>query len=558
MSQKVLPACLLLISLSGILCTCTGDKVTMNTLLREMTSRENLTYFPSKAYNLRQFSSYNRESVSPGKPGWFANNDMSHFLRVEKNSGRREFVLLDAEGPGAIVRWWMTFYKAQNGILRVYLDNDTTPVIRGTPAEVLRGSLIAGPPLAVAVQEGAPPGEEGRDYDHNFYVPLPFAEHCKITYECDSLILRYENEGIKVPQGYWWPDVFYNIGYRAYAKDVRVESLSKNALEKARPLLDEAGASLMMNKVSSASEKESGKIILPGDSLQVEFTEKGSAINSLTAVLKAANMPQALRSTVIKGDFDGFSTLWLPVGAFFGSGYSQKPHTTRMNQVETGGRMESFWVMPFRDRCTITLINYGSDTISVNLVAGLEAYRWKPGSMYFGASWHEYHNIMTRDENDSPFDLNFIDIRGKGVYAGDQITLFNNSYQWWGEGDEKIFVDGESFPSSFGTGSEDYYGYSFGRPEPFSHPFISQPEGTGNMTRGLTVDMRHRSLDAIPFDSSLSSNIELWHWAKVRMNYALTTYYYVVPPFSTDIKCDIEGVKRRVVLSWTDYTSGEK
>lgn len=32
---------------------------------------------------------------------------------------------------------------------------------------------------------------------------------------------------------------------------------------------------------------------------------------------------------------------------------------------------------------------------------------------------------------------------------------------WWGEGDEKFFVDGEKFPSSFGTGSEDYIGYAW-------------------------------------------------------------------------------------------------
>jgi hypothetical protein len=107
-------------------------------------------------------------------------------------------------------------------------------------------------------------------------------------------------------------------------------------------------------------------------------------------------------------------------------------------------------------------------------------------------------------------------------------------------------VDGESFPSSFGTGTEDYYGYSFGRKEPFSHPFLSQPEGTGNMSRGLTINTRLRSLDAIPFRVSLSSNIELWHWADTRMNYALTTFFYVRPPFMTNIIPDIESVARPV------------
>ena len=37
---------------------------------------------------------------------------------------------------------------------------------------------------------------------------------------------------------------------------------------------------------------------------------------------------------------------------------------------------------------------------------------------------------------------------------------------WWGEGDEKFFVDGEKFPSTFGTGSEDYFGYAWCHPGP--------------------------------------------------------------------------------------------
>ena len=102
--------------------------------------------------------------------------------------------------------------------------------------------MIARAPLAVAVQEGAPLGEEGRDYDHNFYVPLPFRNTARSHM---SLIpwLRYEDEGIPVPQGYWWPDVFYNIGYRSYTKNVKVESLTGQSLENARKLFDETGES---------------------------------------------------------------------------------------------------------------------------------------------------------------------------------------------------------------------------------------------------------------------------------------------------------------------------
>jgi hypothetical protein len=535
-----------------------SDRVSLDSLLEEMTSRKNLTLFPAREFTHHQFSSFNRESVAPDREGWYANSDMSHFIRVEQNSGRREFVLFDADGPGAVVRWWMTFYKAQNGIIRVYIDNDTIPILSGTPLELLRGDMIARAPLAVAVQEGAPLGEAGRDYDHNFYVPLPFETHCKITYEFDSLKLRYDDEGIPVPQGYWWPDVFYNIGYRQYGKNVKVRSLTANSLKDAKKLLDEAGNKLLADPGRSADENEFQKIVAPGDSLVIEFTRKDQSVSTLKVELEAKNMPQALRSTVFSASFDGYNTLWLPAGEFFGAGYSLNQHRTWMNQVDDSGKMASFWVMPFRQNCDLVFINYGADSIHLKVNAGLEHYEWKPESMYFGASWHEYFNVNSRAENGSPFNLNFIDIEGKGVYVGDQVTLFNNTYQWWGEGDEKIFVDGETFPSSFGTGTEDYYGYSFGRQESFSHPFLSQPIGTGNMNWGPTINMRHRSLDAIPFTKAISSNIELWHWASVRMNYALTSYYYITPPFRINILHDVESVRHPVVLSKTDFNLEEK
>ncbi|MCK5370764.1 MAG: DUF2961 domain-containing protein, partial [Cyclobacteriaceae bacterium] len=74
-----------------------------------------------------------------------------------------------------------------------------------------------------------------------------------------------------------------------------------------------------------------------------------------------------------------------------------------------------------------------------------------------------------------------------------------------------------------------------------------------NTDWGLTVNMRHRSLDAIPFTTSIRSNIEFWHWASVRMNYALTTYWYAVVPFKINIKPDIKSVQFPVAKSKDDF-----
>ena len=243
------------------------------------------------------------------------------------------------------------------------------------------------------------------------------------------------------------------------------------------------------------------------------------------------------------------------MGEFFGTGYKYSGHKTWINETKDNGMMGSGWIMPFKENCQIVFINFGKKKIDLKGNAGLSNYEWKPNSMYFGAAWHEYRRIKTRDEKGSKFDINLIEIQGRGLYVGDQITLFNNTYHWWGEGDEKIFVDGEEFPSSFGTGTEDYYGYAFGRPEPFSHPFLAQPIGIGNTNWGLTVNMRHRSLDAIPFKTTIKADMELWHWASIEMNYALTTYWYIANPFDINIVPDIKSVQYPVIKSKEDFNT---
>ena len=130
--------------------------------------------------------------------------------------------------------------------------------------------------------------------------------------------------------------------------------------------------------------------------------------------------------------------------------------------------------------------------------------------MHFHAKWR------TADMKTRPFrDWTYCDLKGKGVFVGDMLSLMNPVAAWWGEGDEKIFVDGETFPSWFGTGSEDYYGYAWSNPEPFQHPYHNQTrcDGTGTGGNlGRTSVNRFHILDDIPFEKSFRFDMEFWHW----------------------------------------------
>jgi len=74
---------------------------------------------------------------------------------------------------------------------------------------------------------------------------------------------------------------------------------------------------------------------------------------------------------------------------------------------------------------------------------------------------------------------------------------------------------------------------------------------------GMTINMRHRSLDAIPFNSSISTNIEMWHWASTCVNYALTSYFYFQPPFNINIKPDIKSVQLPVATTKENFYGNE-
>jgi hypothetical protein len=444
---------------SILLFSCDSKKVTLESLLNEMTDREVLTRLPEEPYTLKQFSSYDQASTSPDEPGWFANADYTQFIREEENNGRREFVLFDAEGPGAVVRWWMTFAGegAAEGTVRIYIDDQPEPAIAGNILELLSGEILASEPLAASVS----PETEYHQRGHNLYLPLPYNQHCKITYECDAV--RFEDNR-------WRPSIYYNICYRTYQSGVEVESFSMDVIERNRELISVTGQLLPADfsafTESNIAEKQT---LAPGESLTLSFEGSGKAVSYLTAKLESENLPQALRSTVLSISFDGEETVWIPVGEFFGTGYQIFPSKTWYTEVSEDGKMESFWLMPFKENVKIEFINYGQETVTVDASAGLDNYKWKKTSMFFGAAWHEHYQIHTAtdpelENHEWHFDVNYVDLKGQGVYVGDALTIFNTADAWWGEGDEKIYVDGEEFPSFIGTGTEDYYGYAWCRP----------------------------------------------------------------------------------------------
>jgi len=476
--------------------------VSLSSLLDEMVDRDALTRFPDPAYICTQASSYDRASTTPNDPGtWFANDDHSQFIREEMNGGRKEWVLMDAEGPGAIVRWWITApqYKA---VFRIYLDGSDTPAIEANIGELVGGEFLVGAPLSADRAKG-----------RNLYLPIPYAKQCKVTVD-------------DMPEQ---KALYYQINYRTYTGGTAVESFTLDGFRMIEGKIDSVQKMLLAaGDVSEESFVATNVTLRKGESVSLSgkmLAEKAGVLERIVLKIDAEGeeLTHALRSTVMSIKFDDKETVWCPLGDFFGSGVGLNPYKSWYTRVEKDGTLISLWWMPYQKSAEVSLINYGDQDVKVIRNAfSSRPYQWDDRSMYFHADWRQDRNMKTRPQR----DWNYITVKGRGVFVGDVLSLLNRNSAWWGEGDEKIYVDGETFPSHFGTGTEDYYGYAWCTPAFFDSPFHFQPRAEGPGNYGNTTNARVRLLDGIPFTKDFRFDMEVLHWIGTTVDYAVATFWY--------------------------------
>ncbi len=491
--------------------------VTIETLLKDMVDRDGIARFPVKNFRLRQHSSYNRESITPDDPeGWFANGDFNrppngkNFIRTEVINGNKEWVLMDHDGPGAIVRTWMPWQNQKNGgtdlIMRIYLDGADEPTLEGNMLGMFDGSGMFPYPFAHPSLRSAV----------NFF-PIPYAKSCKVTVS-------------EMP-------FFFQFTFREYDEDTPVKTFTIDDFRAAGNITQHVGQSLLNPATTGATERQRFHTRLGGgEQMKYDLPSGAAAVRELSVKLADFGDPMVTRDVVLKMDFDGKQTIWCPIGEFFGSGIGLNAFDGWYRTVAEDGTMTCRWVMPYQTNGTVSLVNLGSKDVVADLEIKTGPWTWDQRSMYFHANWRGQYPVPTLPRS----DWNYITLKGRGVYVGDTLTVMNPVERWWGEGDEKIFVDGESFPSIFGTGTEDYYGYSWGgrSTDFYEHPFHAQPfchqynkqnrktNADERNTLGYSTETRTRVLDTMPFSDLLKLDMEVWSWSDCDMGYAAGTYWY--------------------------------
>ena len=403
---------LLIVVFSTIFANVHGQVITITSLLEEMIDRDKIAQFPEIAYSCRQASSYNRESESPDLPGWFADSDGEGFIRTEEINGQKEWVLMEDEGPGVITKIWAVcfYYGLQDTTganIKFYLDGATKPTISTNFFRLVKGQDFIKPPFA---DESTRAG--------NLYFPIPYAKSCKITMDKKA---------------------FYNIiNYRKYPAGTKVKTFTMADFEAAGAVRDKVAYELNIKPDSKGKVVTRQKRLESGENVAFKLPKGNGAIKQIEVNLKdPGNLIQALRSVVLTATFDGKQTVWVPLGDFFNNVGRIKPFEMWERTVRPDGTMVCRWVMPYENEGEISLLNLGKAMVDAKLTVTTDSWNWSLNSMHFYATWR-----MDEAKPTFPlYDWNFLEATGKGVIVGDQWTVLNPVEGWWGEGDEKIYIE---------------------------------------------------------------------------------------------------------------------
>ncbi len=218
--------------------------------------------------------------------------------------------------------------------------------------------------------------------------------------------------------------------------------------------------------------------------------------------------------------------------------------------------------MPFAKSAVVELVNEGKSEFSTTIfidVAKLDKPIDQLGR--FHAKWHRDAFLPT--EKERWIDWPILETQGRGRFCGVALEVWNPKGGWWGEGDEKWFVDGEKFPSTIGTGSEDYFGYAWCNPHLFHNAYHNQTRNDNlNNTDHVSVN-RWQITDNIPFQTSFEGCIEKYYRNDRPTLYAATAYWYLAPggndPYkSVAVKDRLNWYDRPVVKKIPGRTEGEQ
>jgi hypothetical protein len=217
----------------------------------------------------------------------------------------------------------------------------------------------------------------------------------------------------------------------------------------------------------------------------------------------------------------------VPVGDFFANGWGSYAHVNSLAvSVNPGSAYNSYWVMPFRKKCKITMTNIDTEPMRLYYQIDYTLTEVPEDAAYFHAQFRRVNPLPYKEV------YTILDgVSGKGQYVGTYMAWGVNNNGWWGEGEIKFYLDGDKdFATIVGTGTEDYFcgSYNFHVRDPqtnrgdeygyreFTTPYaglpqVIRPDGmyVSQMRFGL---YRWHIVDPVRFDKDLKITIQALGW----------------------------------------------
>jgi len=276
------------------------------------------------------------------------------------------------------------------------------------------------------------------------------------------------------------------------------------------PRLKNYSAWRMSSNNRYAFSNDDSKRIMPGQTLVMADLTGPGAVTHLwvTVADNEFGWPRLLRLRVY---YDGHKTpsVDAPLGDFFGvgHGYERDLNSMMVRDSSFGRARNSYWQMPFRKSCRITVTNEG-DRFVTSFYYHVDYRKYaslSPDIAYF----HAYYRQERPTEHGRNY--RFLDIQGTGHYVGTVMSVVETADGWFGEGDDLFYVDGEKKTRIDGTGTEDYFNDAWGlRVSDGAWTGIPVAEGEGVGAR--LTGYRWHVPDPIPFTKSLRAEIEHYGW----------------------------------------------
>ncbi len=198
-----------------------------------------------------------------------------------------------------------------------------------------------------------------------------------------------------------------------------------------------------------------------------------------------------------------------PVGDFFANSFGKRSEVISLPVVvEDADSYNCFWHMPFQKSIRIEIINQSEKNINLLYynIDWIKKEKLPPDTPYFYAQYKQEYPV------EQGSDYVILETEGKGHYIGTVLSVRTRSPSWFGEGDEKIYIDGEEKASIWGTGTEDYFLSAWGL-KTTSTPYFGTPYfDQWGIVGGHTSAYRWHINDPIVFNEKIKFTIEHYGW----------------------------------------------